>query len=61
MSKEVQDRIFDKFYQGDNSRNLQGNGLGMTLVKKILDLCKCEITIQSNINKGTTFNVYLPI
>lgn len=61
MSKEVQDRIFDKFYQGDNSRNLQGNGLGMTLVKKILDLCKCEITIQSEINKGTTFKIYLPI
>lgn len=61
MSEEVQDRIFDKFYQGDKSRNFQGNGLGLTLVKKILDLCKCEIEVESEVNKGTTFNIYLPI
>ena len=61
MSEEVQSRIFDKFYQGDKSRNFQGNGLGLTLVKKILDLCKCEISVKSKLNEGTTFNIYLPI
>ena len=61
MSDDVKDRIFDKFYQGDKSRNFQGNGLGLTLVKRILDLCKCEINVISKINEGTTFNIYLPI
>lgn len=60
MTKEVQNRIFDKFYQGDNSRNFQGNGLGLALVKKILDLCKCKITVKSKLNEGTTFDIYLP-
>ena len=61
MSDEVKERIFDKFYQGDKSRNFQGNGLGLTLVKRILDLCKCDISVESKINEGTTFNIYLPI
>ena len=61
MTDDVQNRIFDKFYQEDSSRNLQGNGLGLTLVKKILDLCKCEINVKSKIGEGTTFNIYLPI
>lgn len=61
MSKDVQDRIFDKFYQGDKSRNFQGNGLGLTLVKRILDLCKCKINVISKLNEGSTFNIYLPV
>ena len=61
MSDEVQSRVFDKFYQGDRSRNFQGNGLGLTLVKKILDLCKCDISVKSKINEGTTFSIILPI
>lgn len=61
MSDDVKDRIFDKFYQGDKSRNFQGNGLGLTLVKRILDLCECEINVISKINEGTTFNIYLLI
>lgn len=61
MNEEVKNRIFDKFYQGDNSRNFKGNGLGLALVKKILDLCNCKITVKSKLNEGTTFNIYLPI
>ena len=61
MSEEIKTKIFDKFYQGDNSRNLQGNGLGLSLVKKILTLCNCEIDVKSKVNEGTTFNIYLPI
>ena len=61
MSDEVKSKIFDKFYQGDNSRNLQGNGLGLALVKKILTLCNCEVDVKSKLNEGTTFNIYLPI
>lgn len=61
MSEEVQSRIFDKFYQEDKSRHFKGNGLGLALVKKILDLCKCEISVSSKVGEGTTFTIYLPI
>ncbi len=61
ISDEVLNKIFDKFYQGDHSRNFQGNGLGLTLVKKILDLCKCDISVKSKVNEGTTFSIILPI
>ncbi|MCC3868284.1 sensor histidine kinase [Terrisporobacter mayombei] len=61
MTDEVQSRIFDRFYQGDKSRSFQGNGLGLTLVKRILDLCNCDINVKSKVNEGTTFNITLPI
>lgn len=61
MTDEVQSRIFDRFYQGDKSRSFQGNGLGLALVKRILDLCNCEINVKSKVNEGTTFNIILPI
>lgn len=40
MSEEVLRHIFEKFYQGDSSRKAEGNGLGLALVKRIVDLCK---------------------
>lgn len=61
MSEEVKGKIFDKFYQGDNSRNFEGNGLGLTLVKRIVDLCGCSIKVESKLNKGSTFTIFLPI
>lgn len=61
MSETAKTRIFEKFYQSDTSRASQGNGLGMTLVKKILDLCGANIEIESTLGKGTKFIVKLPI
>ena len=52
--------IFEKFYQGDPARSDSGNGLGLPLVKRIVDLCGGRISVQSEKNKGTTFYVYLP-
>ena len=37
MNEETRDRMFEKFYQGDTSRQISGNGLGLSLVKKILE------------------------
>lgn len=57
ISKETGAHIFDKFYQGDTSRSTQGNGLGLALVKRIIDLTGCDISVESEIGKGTVFTV----
>jgi signal transduction histidine kinase len=61
METLVKRRIFEKFYQGDRSRKTEGNGLGLSLVKKILELENGEITVDSEPGKGTCFTVRLPI
>lgn len=59
MSPEVQKHIFEKFYQGDASRQTEGNGLGLALVKRILELCNGTIEVESREREGTVFSVRL--
>lgn len=61
MSEETQKRIFEKFYQGDMSRAKEGNGLGLALVKRILDNSHCWISVVSEEGKGSTFTVKIPV
>lgn len=61
MTQEVADHIFEKFYQGDPSHSRQGNGLGLSIVKRITELAKGEISVVSEIGRGSTFRVLLPL
>lgn len=61
MDEETRKRVFEKFYQADSSRASQGNGLGLTLAKRIVDLHGGDISVSSKEGKGTTFSVTLPI
>jgi signal transduction histidine kinase len=61
ISEEAQKRVFDKFYQADASHSAQGNGLGLSIAKRIVTLHGGSITCQSQEGVGTEFSVELPL
>ena len=60
MSEETLKHIFDQFYQGDSSHKMDGNGLGLSIAKRIATLCSGTIEVHSKLHEGTTFIIILP-
>lgn len=61
MDETTKAHIFDHFYQGDTSRSTEGNGIGLTLCKRVVELHGGTISVESACGVGTTFEVNLPL
>lgn len=58
MDEHTLGHIFERFYQGDSAHSSEGNGLGLPLVKRIVELCGGTIRVESEKGKGTVFTVF---
>ena len=61
MNEETKKRIFDRFYQGDTSHHVEGNGLGLSIVKRIADILRININVESKFDEGTEFIIKIPV
>jgi len=60
MTQEQQDKVFDRFFRADTSGNIPGTGLGMTIVKEIVELHGGQVSITSEFGVGTTVILWVP-
>lgn len=61
MKEETIRHMFDRFYQGDTSHHVEGNGLGLSIVKRIADILRININVESKFDEGTEFIIKIPV
>jgi len=61
MKPEELARVFERFYRADASGNIPGTGLGMSIVKEIVELHRGEVRLASETGRGTTVLLWLPL
>lgn len=61
MSQEALQHIYDRFFRADRSRSIRGNGLGLSIVKRIIDLHNFKISVESQEEVGTVFKITIPL
>ena len=61
IGKEDQDHLFSSFFRGANATNIAGSGLGLHIVKRYTDLLKGDVHLQSELGKGTTLIITIPV
>ncbi|MFE4898170.1 sensor histidine kinase [Peribacillus butanolivorans] len=63
ISEKDQFHIFERFYKADQARerSKSGSGLGLSIVKKIIDMHEGSISVKGELGKGTTFTILVPI
>ena len=61
MDENTINHIFERFYQGDSAHASEGNGLGLPVVKRIVELCGGTIRVESQKGRGTVFSVFLNV
>lgn len=60
MDRQTMEHIFDRFFQGETAHSAAGNGLGLSLARRIVELCGGEIRVESEAGAGASFRVLLP-
>ena len=58
MDDDTKKHIFDRYYQGDSSHETMGFGLGLSIVKRIVELSNGSITVESKVGEGSTIYIY---
>lgn len=61
IPKREQNKLFDRFFRANNVGLVEGSGLGLSIVKKCIEVLNGEITFVSEVDKGTTFTVSIPV
>ena len=61
ISKDDLEHLFSSFFRAANALNIQGTGLGLHIVKRYVDLLKGQVKVESELNKGTTITLTIPI